>query len=81
VLVIFIIRTAHPLRDRPHPALVASTLFAFPAAVALPYSPLAHWLGFVPLPATVMGALALVTIAYLATVQGVKKWFFKRYLG
>ncbi len=30
-LVIFIIRTAHPLRDRPHPALVASTLLAFAA--------------------------------------------------
>jgi Mg2+-importing ATPase len=47
--------------------------------VALPYSPLAHWLGFVPLPATVMGALALVTVGYLATVYGVKQWFFKRY--
>ena len=47
ILVIFIIRTAHPLRDRPHPALVASTLLATALAVALPYSPLASWLGFV----------------------------------
>jgi len=30
--------------------------------VALPYSPLAHWLGFVPMPATVTGALAFLTI-------------------
>ena len=51
ILVIFIIRTAHPLRDRPHPALVASSLSAFALAVALPYSPLAHWFGFVPVPA------------------------------
>ena len=79
ILVIFIIRTARPLRDRPHPALVASSLSAFGLAVALPYSPLAHWLGFVPLPATVMGALALVTVSYLVTVYGVKRWFFKRY--
>ena len=79
ILVIFIIRTARPLRDRPHPALVASSLSAFALAVALPYSPLAHWLGFVPLPATVMGALALVTVGYLVTVYGVKRWFFKRY--
>ncbi len=43
-LVIFIIRTADPLRDPPHPALAASTLFACALAVALPYSPLAHWL-------------------------------------
>ena len=76
---IFIIRTAYPLRDRPHPALVASTLVAFVMALALPYSPLAPWLGFVPLPAALMGALALVTIAYLLLVYVVKRWFFKRY--
>ena len=58
-LVIFIIRTSHPLRDPPHPALAASTLLACALAVALPYSPLAPWLGFVPLPAAFLGALAL----------------------
>jgi len=79
ILVIFIIRTAHPLRDPPHPALVATTLSAFAVAVALPYTPLAHWLGFVPVPASIMGVLALETIAYLALVHGVKRWFFKRY--
>jgi Mg2+-importing ATPase len=78
-LVIFIIRTAHPLRDPPHPALVVSTLVATALAVVLPYSPLASWLGFVPLPASVMGALALVTVIYLALVFFVKRWFFKRY--
>ncbi len=78
VLVIFIIRTAHPLRDPPHPALAASTLLAFALAVALPYSPLAPWLGFVPPSAALMGALTLVTIAYLVVVYVVKRWFFKR---
>ena len=79
VLVIFIIRTAYPLRDPPHPALVTSTLLAFAVAVALPYSPLAPWLGFVPVPAALMGALALVTVAYLVLVYVVKRWFFKHY--
>ncbi len=78
-LVIFIIRTAHPLRDPPHPALAASTLFAFAVAVALPYSPLGPWLGFVPPPAALMGALALVAVAYLVLVFFVKRWFYKRY--
>ncbi|MGO9769291.1 MAG: magnesium-translocating P-type ATPase [Roseiarcus sp.] len=78
-LVIFIIRTAHPLRDWPHPALVASTLIAFLLAVALPYSPLAPWLGFVAPSAALIGALALVTVAYLVLVFFVKRWFFKRY--
>ncbi len=79
VLVIFIIRTAHPLRDRPALALVASSLFAVAVAVALPYSPLAHWLGFVPPSAALMGAIALLTIAYLLLVFVVKQWFFKWY--
>ena len=76
---IFIIRTAYPLRDPPHPALVTSTLLAFAVAVALPYSPLAPWLGFVPVPAALMAALALVTVAYLVLVYVVKRWFFERY--
>ncbi len=79
ILVIFIIRTAHPLRDRPHPALVASSLSAFALAVALPYSPLGHWLGFVPVPAAIMGALMLTTLAYLVAVHAEKRWFFARY--
>ena len=78
-LVIFIIRTAHPLRDRPHPALVATTLLATLLAVVIPYSPLAPWLGFVAPSAPLMGALALVTIAYLVLVYLVKRWFWARY--
>ena len=79
VLVIFIIRTAHPLRDPPHPALVVSTLLAFAVAVALPYSPLAPWLGFAPVPVPLMGALALVTIGYLVLIYVVKRRFFEHY--
>jgi P-type Mg2+ transporter len=79
ILVIFIIRTAQPLQDRPHAALVVSSLFAFIIAVTLPYLPLARWFGFAPLPAEVMGALALVTIVYLISVYLVKRWFFAHY--
>lgn len=79
ILVIFIIRTANPLRDRPHPALIATSLCAFAMAVALPYSPLANWLGFVAPPVTLLAALGLVTVAYLVLVQGAKSWFFRRY--
>jgi Mg2+-importing ATPase len=79
ILVIFIIRTAQPLQERPHVALVTSSLSAFIIAVTLPYLPLAQWFGFVPLPAEVMGALALVTIVYLISVYLVKRWFFAHY--
>jgi len=76
ILVIFIIRTEQPLRDWPHPALAASSLIALALAVALTYSPLAHWFGFVPLPVSVMGALAGITFSYLLTVFAVKRWLF-----
>jgi Mg2+-importing ATPase len=47
--------------------------------VAIPYSPLAPWLGFIPLPGAVLGALAAVTITYLAAVHAAKRWFFARH--
>ena len=43
ILVIFVIRTAHPWTDRPHPWLVGSSLAAFAVAVVLPWTPLAAW--------------------------------------
>jgi len=79
ILVIFIIRTASPFKDRPARALVASSLSALVVAVALPYSPFAAWLGFVPMPLSLLGALLLVTVAYLLAVYGIKRWFFERY--
>jgi P-type Mg2+ transporter len=79
ILVIFIIRTAQIWRDRPHPALIATSLSALAAAAGLPYTPFAQWLGFVPLPADIMGALALVTAIYLIAVYGVKRRFLARH--
>ena len=72
VLVIFIIRSTHPLRDRPHPVLAVTSLSALAVALALPYSPVAPWLGFVPVP--VAGALALLTTTYLLVVFGTRRW-------
>ena len=74
VLVIFIIRSTHPLRDRPHPVLAVTSLSALAVALALPYSPVAPWLGFVPVPAPVAGALALLTTTYLLVVFGTRRW-------
>jgi Mg2+-importing ATPase len=79
VLVIFIIRTARPFRNRPHPLLIASSLSAVCIALALPYSPVASWLGFVPIPATLLAALALVVIVYLLAVYLAKSWVFARH--
>lgn len=79
ILVIFVIRAAHPLRDRPHPLLVASTLGAFGCAVALPWTPLAPWLGFTPLAPTVLIVLAGLVVVYLFVVDVAKRRLFERH--
>ncbi len=79
ILVIFVIRTADARRDRPHPLLVATTLGALAVAVLLPWTPLAAWLGFTPLPMSLAAALAGLVAVYLLLVHGVKRWFFRRH--
>jgi len=79
ILVIFVIRTDDLTADRPHPALVATSLGALSVAVALPYSPLAALLGFVPLPAALLAALAGLTAVYLGFVFAVKRRFLRRH--
>ena len=78
VLVIFVIRTRHnPLRSRPHPLLAATSLAVLAIAVALPFSPLAPLVGFVPLPAMFFAVLIVLVVAYLALVQACKKRAFR----
>jgi len=43
-----------------------------PVVAAVSYPPITHGIGFDPLPASVLGALALVTAAYLVSVYAAK---------
>jgi Mg2+-importing ATPase len=79
VLVIFIIRTAHPFRDPPHPLLAATSILVVCIAVALPFTPIGAWLGFVAVPVPLLLALAAVTLVYLGAVYVVRQWFFVRH--
>jgi len=79
-LVIFVIRTSgNPLQSRPSPQLLGAVLTAVAIAVVLPFSPFAIWLGFTPLPAALLGVIAVLTATYLLLVQGVKVWFYKKH--
>jgi Mg2+-importing ATPase len=49
------------------------------AALALPYTPLAGPLGFAPLPPRVLVSLLAIVVAYFATAEVVKHWFYTRY--
>ncbi|HTO83655.1 MAG TPA: magnesium-translocating P-type ATPase [Methylomirabilota bacterium] len=80
VLVIFLIRTrgkAH--RSRPHSLLIATSLAVVFAAAAIPFTPVGAWFGFVEPPVRLLVTIAILTAAYLAAVEIVKQWFFRRH--
>jgi P-type Mg2+ transporter len=80
VLVIFVLRTRrNPLRSRPHSLLTATSLAVVVLAVALPFTPLGAWFGFVPPSAAFVLAIAGLTVSYLALAQGAKWAFYRSY--
>jgi Mg2+-importing ATPase len=73
-LVLFVIRTmGNPFRSRPSRALTLTTLGVAAAGLILPATPLAPYLGFAPLPFAFFGFLTVMTLAYLAIVELVKR--------
>jgi Mg2+-importing ATPase len=76
ILVIFLIRTRRvPWRATPaHIALIVTSLGALAAALLLVTGPLQYLFGFVPLSWPLMGALAAVTVTYLATAETAKRF-------
>jgi Mg2+-importing ATPase len=74
-LVLFVIRTPrNPLTSRPSWPLALTTGLILVAGVALPFSPLARWIGFVPLPASYFLFLAVATFTYLGLVEVAKRY-------
>jgi P-type Mg2+ transporter len=49
------------------------------AGALLPFTPLAPWLGFTPLPPLFFAVLAGMVLLYLALVEAVKGGFYLRY--
>jgi Mg2+-importing ATPase len=79
-LVVFVIRTAgNPFRSRPSGRLVIGVAAVTIAGAVLPYTPLGPLLGFIPLPLSLLGAIALLALTYLFLVQVVKTWFYRRH--
>lgn len=79
ILVIFIIRSRrNPFRSHPNRWLTLTSLSIVAIAMLLPFSPMAHHLGFVPLQPLFFALLAGLVVAYLITVEYCKQWFYKR---
>jgi Mg2+-importing ATPase len=79
--VLFIIRTqGNPFKSRPSLPLVLSIAVIVAIGVWLPFSPLDHLLGFVPLPAGYFVFLVGATLLYLELVEIVKRRIMGRLL-
>jgi Mg2+-importing ATPase len=78
-LAIFAIRTRHVpfFRSRPSKPLLAATLASVTVGVLLPFLPLAHTLGFSPLPAGLLAALAAMIPVYLLLLELGKRRFYR----
>jgi Mg2+-importing ATPase len=78
-LVLFVIRTyERPWRSRPSAALVGTVIGMAVLGAVIPATPLAPWLGFVPLPPAYFGFVAVATVAYLAVVEMAKRALVRR---
>lgn len=81
-VVVFALRTRLSfIRSRPNRAMLLTTAAIGMAALALPYSPLAGLLGFVPLQLNFLLVVAVIVVLYFFTAELAKRWFFRRFLG
>ena len=80
-LIVHIIRTRKIpfVQSWPSPMLLFTTLCVIAAAVWLPYSPLATWLGMVPLPLSYWIWITGFMVVYAVATHRVKVWFYNRY--
>jgi Mg2+-importing ATPase len=78
-LVVFALRTRLPFtRSRPSGSIVVMTAIVMLIALALPYSPLAKPLGFVPLTVPFL-VIVLATVAlYFLSAELTKRWFYRQ---
>ncbi len=80
-LVLFVIRTTgNPLRSRPSRPLTITMLLIVLVGIILPFTPLAEYLGFTPLPGLYFLFLAGMTVTYLLLVEVVKRRLMRRLL-
>jgi P-type Mg2+ transporter len=78
-LVIFAIRTHRVPFFRSHPSLplTLAALGVVAIGAVLPATPIAHTLGFAPLPGAFFATLAGMVVVYLALIEAGKRYFYR----
>jgi Mg2+-importing ATPase len=76
-LIVLVVRTRGPfLRGRPSRPLLLATLLVVALAIGLPYTVLARPFELTPLPPAFLAWLGLIVLAYVASAEGAKRWFY-----
>jgi len=80
-LIVYVIRTSGlpTFANRPSAPLMVSSLLVCIAGLWLPWSPLAHTLGFAPPPPAYWWGLAGILAVYAVATQTVKAWLIRRF--
>jgi P-type Mg2+ transporter len=75
----FVVRTRRPFfRSRPGRFLLVSSVALVVLAFAIPFLPHADVLGFTPMPAGMVAALAGITLLYVLATEAAKARFYRR---
>jgi P-type Mg2+ transporter len=78
-LIVLVVRTRLPfLKSLPGKYLSIATILIVAVVVALPFTPLAALLGFVPMPLSFYGWMLLIVAAYIGAAEMAKKWFYRK---
>jgi P-type Mg2+ transporter len=78
-LIVLVVRTRLPLlKSMPGKYLAMATALIVAVVIALPFTPVAGLLGFVPMPLSFFGWMSLIVAAYIGSAEAAKYWFYKR---
>jgi len=78
-LIVLVVRTRLPfLKSLPGKYLSLATCLIVLLVIALPFTPLAGILGFVPMPLSFYGWMVLIVSIYIASAEMAKQWFYKK---
>ena len=77
-LIVLVVRTKRRvLTTPPSLPLAIATACAIVVALALPFTPIAPALGFGAVPASFVGAMALIVFLYIAAAEAAKRFFYR----
>jgi Mg2+-importing ATPase len=79
ILIVLVVRTRLPFfKSLPGKYLCMATLFVLVLVLALPFTPLAGWFGFTPLPLSYYGWTLIIILFYLGSAELAKQWFYRK---